>query len=316
MTQAKGLYSTLMLGFETTYNNDPASIATTGIKMPFNKSTIKASQPLNASALITSSREPGEPYRGNIDVAGDAEVPLDLTAFGYWLKAAFGAPTTTEADGVYTHVYSAGASQPSLVIEVGHPDAGIYAKYNGVKISKMAFSIGGDGELVCTITTMGGKETIATSSVVTTPVVPALNKVFNSMAAIKIDGVASAIATLFTLNVDFGLDGDQYPIGNAGFRGAVNEGIMAITGTLTAFFNDKTYLDKAAAGTPVAFEVSITKGTSSLTFAIPETVFARNTPGVDGPKGIKQELNYTAYFKTSELEHAIVATLVNDTATY
>jgi len=316
MTQAKGLNSKLMLGFETTYNNDPSDVSTKCVAMPFNTVSLKASQALNASATITGRRDPVEPYRGNIDVAGDIVVPLDLTLFGEWLKACFGAPTTTDDGGIYTHVYKPTSSQPSLVVEVGHPDIFVYAKYNGVKVSKIAFSVGGDGEVNCTISTMGGKETIAATSVVTTPVTMIENKVDNKMAAIKIDGAECAIATLFTLNIDFGLDGDQYSIGNAGFRGAVNEGIMAITGTLTAFFNDKTYLEKAAAGTPVAFELDITKGTSSLKFELPEAVFARNTPGVDGPKGIKQELNYTAYYKEAALGNAIAVTLENDTATY
>jgi len=40
-------------------------------------------------------RDPLAPIKDAVTADGDVVVPLDAEAFGFWLKAAFGAPTTT-----------------------------------------------------------------------------------------------------------------------------------------------------------------------------------------------------------------------------
>lgn len=80
-----------------------------------------------------------------------------------------------------------------------------------------------------------------------------------------------------TLDIDFGLDGDTFAIGANGGRASINEGLMTVSGTITAFFEDAVYLNKAASGTAVSIELILTSGTNVLSFLMPEVKFARKS---------------------------------------
>ena len=158
--QAIGVYTTLKMGFETEFGKDPADLATKAVQMPFNTCGLAASQNKTDPATIRGRRDPVEPIMSNIDVSGDLAVPMDATAFGYWWKAAMGAPVTTAVegkDGFFKHVFKPADDQPSLVLEKGFSKINSYAKYNGCKVSKISISAGGDGELTATISIMGSE---------------------------------------------------------------------------------------------------------------------------------------------------------------
>ena len=55
----------------------------------------------------------------SVTADGDVVVPLDAEAFGFWLKAAFGTPTTTGAEAACSHEFQSGCwTLPSMAIEV------------------------------------------------------------------------------------------------------------------------------------------------------------------------------------------------------
>jgi hypothetical protein len=81
----------MALAFETVYGTPPGSGYT---QMPFITSSLAAEQPLLASELLGYGRDPRAPLLDAITTDGDVEVPIDAAGFGFWLKAAFGSPTT------------------------------------------------------------------------------------------------------------------------------------------------------------------------------------------------------------------------------
>jgi hypothetical protein len=92
MARAQGARSQLAAAFETTYGTPPIS----GYKqMPFASASLGAEQPLLSSELLGYGRDPLAPIKDAVTADGDVVVPIDAEAFGFWLKAAFGAPTTT-----------------------------------------------------------------------------------------------------------------------------------------------------------------------------------------------------------------------------
>ena len=92
MARALGARAQMALAFETIYGTPPASGFT---KMPFASTTLGAEQPLLNSELLGYGRDPLAPIKDAVTADGDVVVPLDAEAFGFWLKAAFGAPSTT-----------------------------------------------------------------------------------------------------------------------------------------------------------------------------------------------------------------------------
>jgi hypothetical protein len=120
MARAQGARALMALAFETVYGMPPASGFA---KMPFASTTLGAEQPLLNSELLGYGRDPLAPIRDAVTADGDVVVPIDAEAFGFWLKAAFGGPTTTCAEAPYSHEFQPGSSTPpSMSIETGMPE--------------------------------------------------------------------------------------------------------------------------------------------------------------------------------------------------
>ena len=69
---------------------------------------------------------------------GDVVVPIDAEAFGFWLKAAFGAPTTT-GTAPFTHEFQPGSwTLPSLSIETGMLEVPRFAMYSGCVLDQLS----------------------------------------------------------------------------------------------------------------------------------------------------------------------------------
>ena len=97
-----------------------------------------------------------------MDAGGDYVVPADLKAIGWYLRAMFGAPTTT-GSGTYTHVFKlAGNTQPSFLIERQFLSLASRVAFhvNGCRINRWAFNpSGGADELVHTFGILAANET-------------------------------------------------------------------------------------------------------------------------------------------------------------
>lgn len=301
---------------EVEYGVTPAAPGASAIRLPFNSNSVAASQNSTSPSTIRGNRSPVEPIFGNKDLGGSIVAPVDYVAIGYWLKMAFGAPETTAVSGGHQHVYKINNAQPSFSMEKMFPGISKYIVASGCKISKLSITVGGDGELTASIDVMGAKETVNGSSLSATPTEARFVRASNFDAALKIGGAEAARITSFSIEIDFGLDGDSYSIGKHGYREAICEGICSVTGTMEAFFADSTYLDMAESSTETSAELILTQDTKSLSFKMPEIKFALTSPSIDGPSGVKQSLNYSAYYDDSAEASAVVVTLVNDMTAY
>lgn len=94
MPQAKGGKAAIVMGFESTFNTLPSTPP--GVVLPINSFNLKAEQALKTPETMTGRRDPVEPYAGFVACSGDASVPLDAVAFGYWLKALLGDPVSVQ----------------------------------------------------------------------------------------------------------------------------------------------------------------------------------------------------------------------------
>lgn len=223
---------------------------------------------------------------------------------------------TAGTGALFTHVFKVTDTQPSMVMERGFTDIGKYALYNGCKVNTFEVSFGGDGELTASMGIMGAKETIGASEYDSSPDSITFVRFNNFQASIKEGGSTIAIVKEGNFKIDAGLDGDGYVVGGLGFRGRIPEGMIGVSGSITALFEDSTLLDKAIAGTESSLELTFTSGAHSLKFLFPELLFERNTPGIDGPKGVLIELPWRGYYADDSNASAVVATLVNTVEAY
>ena len=161
MARAQGARAQMALAFETVYGSPPVGGFT---KMPFASTTLGAEQPLLNSELLGYGRDELAPIKDAVTADGDVVVPLDAEAFGFWLKAAFGAPTTT-GTGPWTHEFQSGAwTLPSLSIETGMPEVPRYAMYSGCVLDQITWQMQRSGLLTATARLVAQGETVGTTT--------------------------------------------------------------------------------------------------------------------------------------------------------
>lgn len=316
MTQAKGALAQLIGGIkEDSYGVTPGSPS--GVLLPIISSGIKATQPLNESAVLRGRRDAAKPDAGNITVAGPVVVPVDQLGLGYWLQKLFGDPTTS-GTGPYSHVYKVGNTIDSWVIEHGYTDISQFQLFNGGKVNSMAFSFdaGANAELTATVQVEGQKETWSASSVDAAASELALSRFSIGDLALTEGGASIANVTKIDFTIGNNIDGNQFVIGGGGVRGNLPEGKCAVGGNITAFFEDRSLLDKATNGTESKIVATLSSGSYSLAFEFNELRYHRDSPGIPGPQGLLITLPFTAYYDDDGGDSIATVTLTNSQASY
>lgn len=327
---AKGVNSEIKFIFESDEGITPSGAKSHSI--PFNSSSLGSTTNMTDAETITGRRDAVKPIMGNHDVNGSLTVPLDTNILGLFFTAAFGAPTSTSSSESITggasaiqHVFKVGQDMPSFTIQQGLKDIDQYDIFSGCKINTISLEIGGDGELTADIDIMGMSHTSANSDTYSTAANPAIGmKRVVALDAVEVllGGQAVGTATNFSINMDFGLDGDSYFLTKDGYRGTISEGIFTATGTLTCML-PKTY--GALTASQIFSAIEDGKETSlsvkcktiegrSISFAFPEVLFEEVTPGIEGPRGVSVELNYHAYRDDNSDASSVVVTLINEVA--
>jgi hypothetical protein len=303
-----------MIGFESTYGTAPSA----GYTLPFNSCDVVGTKARNTPATLTGTRNPVVPFAGNQDVSGNIVVPADSDAMAYWLAAMFGDPISNGADP-YVHEYKIASTMPSITIEKAFTDiaSNVYERFVGCKISTMSITIGGDGELVVSMGVLGKQMTEETSAFDAAPTSVSIDRVDNFSAAMTEGGGALSNAREVTLDIDFGLDADQFVIGASGTRGDIPEGIVAVSGNLMTLFEDKTLLDKAINDTESSLKVTVTQSANSvLEFEVQELLYSVNGIPVDGPQGLMVNLDFQGYYTDGSEASALVARVTNNVSSY
>ena len=313
--QARGMKGALLLAFEQTYGVTP--VAPVAYRLPFNKNTLTGKQSLIEANTITGRRDPVAPGLGQIDVSGNIEIPLDVRNIGIWLTIMFGVPVTTGTTAPYTHTWKVHDDMPSVTIEKGFGDLSKYAAYPGCKISKFALSAAvGNNELTANVDIMGANESLNSASIDNDPTQLQLLRFNNFQAAVIEGNTALATCRKMDVNIDFGLDGDTYCLNGQGSRTDIGEGLIQPSGNIEALFKDTTLLDKAINGTETSLKLTFINGPHSLEILLPELIFERSTPTIDGPKGLLLSLAYRSFYSDNADNSAVKITLINDVASY
>jgi hypothetical protein len=314
MAQQKGSNTTITIGFESTYG----TAASDGFTLPVNTCDVVARRAKNQAATLQSGRNPVQPFSGNWDVSGNIVVPCDSAAMIYWLTAMFSDPITTGSNP-YVHEFKIKTFAPSFTLEKAFTDlaTAAYERLLGCKIASFGMTVGGDGELVCTLGVLGASGSFETSAFDASPTSVTIARVSNFQAALTEGGATLSNATELSLNIDFGLDGDQFVIGGEGKRGAIPEGTVGVSGTLTTLFENTTLYTKALNTTESSLKLTITGSASSVfEMEIQELEYAVNGVPVDGPQGLRVALDFQGFYGNGSEASAIVARVTNATETY
>lgn len=291
MARAQGARSQLAAAFESTYGTAPASGY---FQMPFASSGLGAEQPLLESELLGYGRDPLAPVQDAVTAEGDIVVPIDAEAFGFWLKAAFGSPTTTGTSD-YSHEFLSGNwSLPSMAIEVGMPEIPRYAMYSGCMLDEISWQMQRSGLLTSTAKLVAQGEAVATSTAAGTPTAFALQRFGHFNGAIKRS--STALGNIVSADVSYKNNLDRIETIRADGRiDGADPSIAALTGKIDVRFADTTLIDQALNGTSAELEFSWTlSATVSLTMTVHAVYLPRPKVEISGPQGIQASFDWQA----------------------
>jgi hypothetical protein len=312
MARAQGARAQLAARFETTYGTPPASGY---FKMPFASANLGSEQPLLASELLGYGRDPLPPVLDAITADGDIVVPIDVQAFGLWLKGAFGAPATT-GTGPYTHTFQSGNwSLPSLAIELGMPEVPHFGMNAGCVVNTLSWQMQHAGLLTATVGLIAQGETVGAATGAGTPADWTISRFGQFNGAVKRNGASLGNVVSAQINYSNNLDRIETIRADGKIDGA-DPSIAALTGTIVVRFADQTLLNQAVAGTAAELEFSFVKSASeSLILTVHEVFLPKPKLAVQGPQGVQATFAWQAA-RDSTLGRMCTAVLVNDVAGY
>jgi hypothetical protein len=291
MARAQGARSQLAAAFETTYGTAPASGF---MQMPFASASLGAEQPLLASELLGYGRDPLAPLKDAVTADGDITVPLDAEAFGFWLKAAFGAPTTTGTTNK-THTFKSGSwSLPSMAIEVAMPEIPRFAMYTGCVLDQLSIAMQRSGLLTADVKLVAQGENVATVTAAGTPTAYALQRFGHFNGAIKRNG--TALGNIVSADLTYANNVERIEtIRNDGRIDGADPSIAALTGKIDVRFADTTLMDQALNGTAASLEFSwVISANVSLTITAHAVYLPRPRVEIQGPQGIQASFDWQA----------------------
>ena len=314
MARAQGARSQLAAAFETVYGTAPVGGYT---RLPFASSTLSAEQPLLSSELLGYGRDPLAPVKDAITADGDLTIPIDAEGFGFWLKAAFGAPTTTgTAPGPYTHEFRSGNwTLPSMSIETGMPEVPRFAMYSGVMVNQLSWTMQRSGLLTATAQLVAQGETVASTSQAGTPADLDLLRFGHFNGSIKRNGVD--LGNVISAQITYANNLDRIETIRAdGMIDGADPSIAALTGQIEVRFADMVLMNQAIAGGPceLEFAYTLTSG-ESLTATAHAVYLPRPRVEISGPQGIQASFDWQAARGSSPARMATI-TLVNNTEEY
>ncbi|QJP14677.1 hypothetical protein G3545_14105 [Starkeya sp. ORNL1] len=315
MGRALGINAIMAIAFESVYGTAPVS----GFKkVPFVSTAFGKEQGLLASDLLGFGRDPLAPAGDVINAGGDVVVPVDLRYFGFWLKALFGAPVTTELDDdVYSHVFTtASAALPSLSGEVGHPEIPAFSMHKGYVANSLALQLQRSGLVNATIGFIGQDEDEPTSSTATgTPSELELTRFNQFQGSVKRAGAALGNVVSAQLNYANTLESVEV-IRADGLIAGADPGLAVLGASLVVRHDSLTLYNQAIAKTPVELEFGLTiSATAKLAFTFAAAYLPVPKRPVSGPTGIQATYAVQAA-RPAVGDPMMTATLVNDVASY
>lgn len=312
MARAQGARAQMALAYETVYGTPPLSGFT---KMPFASTSLGAEQPLLNSELLGYGRDPLAPIKDAVTADGDVVVPLDAEAFGFWLKAAFGDPTTT-GTGPYTHEFTSGNwTLPSLSIETGMPEVPRFAMYSGCVLDQLSWQVQRSGLLTATARLVAQGETIAIATSAGTPAELGLKRFGHFNGAISRNGTALGNVVSADITYANNLDRIETIRGDGRIDGA-DATMAALTGRIEVRFADSTLVTQAINGDPceISFAYVLPSG-ESFTFTAHAVYLPIPRIEISGPQGVQATFDWQAAKATSPARMC-TATLINDIEAY
>lgn len=289
---AQGSRSRLAYGVESTFG----TAASTYTNLPFNTHSLNLTKDRVAGNEIQPDRMPRVDRHGNRQTAGDIVVDLRDGDYDDLIESAM---LSTFSTGVI----KVGTTPKFLTIEDYAADIDQARLFTGCAVNTMAVSLAPNQMVTTTFGMVGKDMTIsATEKTVSASSGAAPFDSYSGDLAIGNVGASSAVAIV--TGMDFTLTNSFAPTFVIGDNSApsLEYGMAAIEGTLSAYFEDASLINRFLNETETELEVSVDDptGTNAYTFLFPRVKINSADVGVDGPTSRVISMSFVALYDSTE----------------
>lgn len=302
MAFAQGSRSRLAFGVESTFG----TAATSYTNVPYNTHSLNLSKERVAGNEIQPDRMPRVDRHGNRSVAGDITVDLRDTAYDDLIESAM---LSTFSTGVI----KVGTTPKFLTLEDYAADIDQARLFTGCAVSTMGVSMAPNQMVTATFGMVGKDMTISATekTVSAAGVGEPFDAYSGDLKVADVDGTGAASALSIVTSVDFTVTNSFAPTFVVGDDSApaLEFGRAEIEGTITAYFEDLSLVNRFLNETESAIEVSVADpSANTMTFLFPRVKFNAADIPVDGPTSRVVSLPFVALYDDTELTNLKITT--------
>lgn len=251
----------------------------TGTTLNLTKDAL-TSEEMRADRQITDLRH------GNKRVGGDISFELSYGAFDDWLESALQAPWAT-------NVLKAGTTKKFFSVERRFADVSQYLRYLGVIVNTMSLIIRPNALVTGSFGVIGINMGPPSSTALGVPTDVATNPPYDSFSGALLEGgISIANITSIDINLDNGMD-PAFVIGSP-LAAEIFSGRSNLTGTISAFFENTTLLNKFLNETETSISLTLEGVGGDLNINIPRLKYSGGDLPVNSTGGITMNLPFQA----------------------
>ena len=303
MAFAQGSRSRLAFGVESAFGTAASSYT----NLPFNTHSLNLSKERVAGNEIQPDRMPRVDRHGNRSVAGDITVDLRDTAYDDLIESAM--LSTFSAGEI-----KVGTTPKYLTLEDYAGDIDQARLFTGCAVSTMNVSMAPNQMVSATFGVVGKDMTISATekTVSAAGVAEPFDAYSGDLKVADVDGIGAASALSVITGVDFTVTNSFSPTFVVGDDSApaLEFGRAEIEGSITAYFEDLSLVDRFLNETESAIQVSVADPlTNTMTFLFPRVKFNAADIPVDGPTSRVVTLPFVALYDDTELTNLKITTI-------
>lgn len=299
MAFLQGSRSGLAYITEVTYGTTPSTPTLTPI--PYTSHTLNLTKQRVQGNDIQPDRMLRTDRHGNRSAAGDIVVDLRKTDYDAFLESVF-------MNSWSTNVLKVGTTMKSFSIEDQANDTAstdFFRLFTGMATSKLDVSIRPNQMVTGTFGFVGKDMSVAATSVGTNGALTNFKPFDAYSGTIKIADAGGVLASIATITgVDFSIDNSLNPLFVVGSASTpqLEYGMATVEGTITAYFEDLTLINRFLNETETAFEVQVDSPdtTAGQTWLFPRVKINAADVPVTGPESRIITIPFVGLYDTSE----------------
>lgn len=202
-----------------------------------------------------------------------------------------------EKNGKILIVPQSNHTTDSFTLEDVFRDINVSRQYIGCRVSKISVDVQPNGIASIVVSFLGQRGEESSAAYFTNPTdLTQSGKLAGVKGVLQVNKRPVGLVTAFKLDIDLGASSE--PVLGAKFAPDVFIGTIAVSGSFTMYFQDKTMIDAVRNGTDLSLALRMdaeeASGSDYLTFILPGVKVTSNELD-DGAKNIMQTLNFDAF---------------------